>query len=154
MSCTGNNKKDSQGSAVQMVNPKENANPLIISQEEFNSFLKELGITLAEGLEFVEFKSEIPQGSTETYPTVFRSIYKVKGENYKANEDTLLNHYKKIYNEKLRSKGWTNSSLPGTGILDFHQFSGKIKIVSIRVTTSDEAAKTGKQEFTIELWTR
>jgi len=152
--CTGNTGKGSREGNSENYEPEKNPYPQIKTKEEFNSILNELGITLADGLEFKEFKSEIPQGSQDKFPSVFRCVYKINGENFKTNEDSLLRHYIRTYNEKLKSSGWTNSSYPGTGILDFHKFGGKIKTVSIRVTTADEANKTGKQELTIEMWAR
>ncbi len=149
-----NSTKENQGNKDQEVAIQQDSMVIIKTPEDFIEILNELGITLYGEMELIEVKSEIPSGSMKDYPTVFKGIFKVLTGNYKANENDVINHYKKLFTEKLEPMGWTDTSQPGTGILNFHPGTGKFSTVSVMITPSDIAANTGTQDFSISLFVK
>ncbi|MBN2424156.1 MAG: hypothetical protein JXR46_01605 [Calditrichaceae bacterium] len=127
----------------------------INNQDEFNKALEELGIPIYPDVEFIKFEATKPVGTPETDPpNVFKCYYKLSGNNYSQNQKDVLAYYKKLYEEKLKEAGWRDTSIKGTGVLNFHPAGGDFPTVSFHVTDSDYAKQIQNQELSITLFVK
>jgi len=149
-SCGGNKQNEAKQESSTISEDHFSIN----SKDEFVDELSSLDIPLYNGIEFAELKSEIPLGSMKDYPTTFKAVFTVSGTDFFANEKAIISFYEKVFTEKLESQDWKNSSISGTGILNFNNVEGKYSMISIIVTPSDYAKKEGVQKLTYSLSAR
>ena len=147
-SCGSKSEEKSAAKEETQVTLKRSIN----NQDEFNKALEELGITIFPGAEFVKYEVVKPVGAFENDPpNVFKCFYKLSGDNYSQNEKDVIAYYKNAFEEKWKEAGWRDTSIKGTGILNFHPAEGDFPTVSFSVTDSDIARQNQNQELGITL---
>ena len=127
----------------------------INNQQEFTLALEELGITVFPGAEFVRFEAKAPANAVDqTKMTTFTGIYNLSGTDYSKNFNDCIGYYKKLYNENWKTAGWSDRSIRGTGILNYHPGSGDFRTVSFVVKDYDQVKENEPQEMHITLFVR
>jgi hypothetical protein len=128
---------------------------LINNQDEFNQALEELGITVFPGAEFVRLEAKAPANAVDqTKMTTFTGIYNLSGTDYSKNFNDCIGYYKIFYYDNWKTALWRDTSIRGSGILNYHPGFGDFNTVSFVVKDYDQVKENQPQEMHITLFVR